>query len=38
MEKLLEILKKFKTVDLIITAGIILALVVGFVTFKNFRR
>lgn len=38
MEKLLEILKKFKTVDLIITAGIILALVVGFVTFKNFRQ
>jgi hypothetical protein len=38
MEKILEIFKKFKTVDLIIIAGIILALIVGFFTFKNFRQ
>lgn len=38
MKKLLEILKKFKTVDLIIIAGVILALIVGFFTFKNFRQ
>ena len=31
-------MKNFKTVDLIIIAGIILALIVGFFTFKNFRQ
>lgn len=29
---------KFKTVDFIIIAGVILALIVGFFTFKNFRQ
>uniref|UniRef100_UPI004024F56F DUF4330 domain-containing protein n=1 Tax=Candidatus Scatousia sp. TaxID=3085663 RepID=UPI004024F56F len=29
---------KFKTVDFIILAGVILALVVGFFTYKNFRQ
>lgn len=38
MEKLTEILKKFKPVDLIIVAGVILALIVGFFTYKNFRQ
>lgn len=38
MEKILETLKKIKTVDYIIIAGIILALIVGFFTFKNFRQ
>ena len=38
MEKILEILKKFKTVDLIIIVGVIIALIVGFFTFKNFRQ
>ena len=36
MEKLTEIFKKFKPVDLIIVAGVILALIVGFFTYKNF--
>ena len=30
--------KKFKTVDLIIIIGVLIALVVGFLTFKNFRQ
>ena len=38
MEKLSEIFKKFKAVDLIIIAGVILALAVGFFTYKNFRQ
>ena len=38
MEKLTEIFKKFKPVDLIIVAGVILALIVGFFTYKNFRQ
>lgn len=38
MEKLTEIFKKFKPVDLIIIAGVILALLVGFFTYKNFRQ
>lgn len=38
MEKLSEILKKFKPVDFIIIAGVILALIVGFATYKNFRQ
>lgn len=31
-------LKKFKPVDLIIVAGVLIALAVGFVTYKNFRQ
>ena len=31
-------LKKFKPVDLIIIAGVLIALAVGFVTYKNFRQ
>ena len=38
MEKILELLKKIKTVDLIIIAGIIIALIVGFLTYKNIRQ
>lgn len=38
MEKFTEIFKKFKTVDIIIVAGVILALIVGFLTYKNFRK
>ena len=38
MEKLAEIFKRFKAVDLIIIAGVILALAVGFFTYKNFRQ
>ncbi len=38
MEKLSEIFKKFKAVDLIIIAGVLIALVVGFFTYKNFRQ
>ena len=38
MEKLTEILKKIKPVDFIIVAGILVALLVGFFTFKNFRQ
>lgn len=34
----MEILKKIKTVDFIIIAGIVIALIVGFFTFKNFRQ
>lgn len=34
----LEFLKKIKAVDIIIVTGIILALIVGFVTFKNYRQ
>lgn len=30
--------KKFKPVDLIIVAGVLIALVVGFLTYKNFRQ
>lgn len=40
-EKLLQILelfKKVKKVDLIIIAGVIIALLVGFATFKNIRQ
>ena len=36
MEKFIEIFKKFKAVDLIIILGVILALCVGFFTYKNF--
>lgn len=38
MEKFTEIFKKFKTVDIIIVAGVILALIIGFLTYKNFRQ
>ncbi len=38
MEKISEMFKKFKAVDLIIIAGVILALCVGFFTYKNFRQ
>ena len=38
MEKLVEILKKFKPVDFIIVGGVIVALLVGFFTYKNFRQ
>ena len=38
MEKFLEIIKKFRPVDSIIIIGIIIALIVGFFTFKNFRQ
>lgn len=38
MEKLFNSLKNFKPVDLIIISGIIIALIVGFFTFKNFRQ
>ncbi len=33
-----EIFKRFRTVDIIIVTGIILALIVGFFTYKNFRQ
>ncbi len=38
MEKLSEIFRKFKPVDLIIIAGVVIALGVGFFTYKNFRQ
>ncbi len=38
MRKLLDIFKNFKTVDLIIVLGVIIALAVGFFTYKNFRQ
>lgn len=38
MRKLLDIFKNFKTVDLIIVLGVIIALTVGFFTYKNFRQ
>lgn len=34
----MEILKKIRTIDFIIVAGIIIALIVGFFTFKHFRQ
>ncbi len=38
MDKFKEIFKKFKTVDMIIVAGVVLALIVGFFKYKNFRQ
>lgn len=38
MEKFLEIIKKFRPVDSIIIIGVVLALVVGFFTYKSFRQ
>lgn len=37
MEKF-EFLKKFKPVDIIVIVGVLLALIVGFATFKHFRQ
>ena len=34
----MELLKKIKPIEIIVLAGIILALGVGFVTFKNYRQ
>lgn len=34
----MNILKNFKPVDIIIVTGIVIALIIGFVTFKNFRQ
>ena len=36
MENLSNYLKKFKPVDVIIIAGVIIALIVGFFTYKNY--
>lgn len=38
MQNLFETLKKVKPVDLIIILGVSIALIVGFVTYKNFRQ
>ncbi len=38
MEKFKEILKKIRPVDLIIVSGVIIALIVGFLTAKDFRQ
>ena len=38
MEKFLEIIKKIKPIDFIIIAGIIIALIVGFLTFTHVRQ
>ena len=38
MEKIKELLSKIKPVDFIIIAGVIIALTVGFFTYKNFRQ
>lgn len=38
MNKFLGILKKLKPVEIIVFTGIILALAVGFLTYKNFRQ
>ena len=38
MDKFIEIIKKFRPVDSIIIIGVIIALVVGFFTYKNFRQ
>lgn len=38
MQKFSDILSKIKPVDFIILAGIVLALIVGFFTFTNFRQ
>lgn len=38
MEKFKELIKKIRVVDYIIIAGVILALIIGFFTFKNFRQ
>ncbi len=38
MQKFMDLLKKVRIIDIIIIAGVILALVVGFFTFGNFRQ
>lgn len=38
MDKLKELVKKIKIVDLIIILGVAIALVVGFLTFKGYRQ
>ncbi len=38
MEKLKELIKKIRTVDFIIVAFVVVALCVGFVTFKGYRQ
>ncbi len=38
MQKISDIFKRIKMVDFIIIAGVILALIVGFITFANFRQ
>ena len=38
MENVLNYLKNIKPVDIIIVAGVIIALLVGFFTYKNFRQ
>ncbi len=38
MQKLADILKKIRVVDFVIIAGVIIALIVGFFTFTNFRQ
>ncbi len=38
MDKLKELVKKIRVVDFIIVAFVIVALIVGFVTYKGFRQ
>ena len=38
MNKIFDFIKNFKLVDLIILAGIVIALIVGYLTFKNYRQ
>lgn len=38
MQKIMDLLKKIRPIDFIIIAGIILALIVGYFTFTNFRQ
>lgn len=38
MQKFLETIKQAKPVDLIIVCGVVIALIVGFFTYKNFRQ
>ncbi len=38
MQKFMDLLKKIRPIDIIIIAGLILALIVGFFTFNNFRQ
>lgn len=38
MKKFTDSLKNFRPVDIIIVAGVIIALLVGFFTYKNFRQ
>ena len=38
MQKFMEVIKKVKPVDIIIILGVLIAVVVGYVTFKNVRQ